>query len=791
MVALLGIRQVAATMASGADFETASQTQTTIAFVVFTLPLMCTSIVAGVLADRLSKRTVIITMKAVEVGLMIAATIALFLNPAGGVWPLVVLAGMGVHSAIFSPAKYGILPELIGHERLASGNGLLEMWTFLAILGGTAAGGMLLGQAGSSPWLAPLGLTVIAAIGFAASWSVPVVRPARADGGLAATLSGAWSALRADRMLRMAITGNIFFWTIASLFAQDILVYAKAVLGLSDTMAGLPLTMLSVGIGVGAVLVGRLSPSRVEYGLIPLGAIGVFLTLLVLGLTTPRLGGTVALMLVLGMASGLVFIPLNAVIQWRAPADRRGSVIALENTCVFAGIMLGSLAGGALANAGLSTSGIFVATALVTATGTSWALWLLPDALVRLVLVILTHTMYRVRIVGREHVPHQGGALLVPNHVSFIDGLLLVASLDRPIRFVVDAEYVNDPLLKPFMKAFQVIPIASQGGARVVLRALRDAGRALDEGEIVCVFPEGQITRTGSMLSFRRGFERIVKGRDVPVIPVHLDRVWGSIFSYVGGRFLTKWPERIPYPVTVSFGNPVPSDTPASELRRLVQELGEQAWHLRKPDRVPLQRSFIKAMRRHPFRLVMADATRPKVTGIQALIGSIALARALRDSWKNQPTVGLLLPPTVAGGLMNVAATLAGRVSVNLNYTVGKAGLESCVRQAGLQTIVTSRMFVEKAKLEVPDGPRIIWLEDLRHTIGTPQKAWAALLALVAPARLIERSCGHVQCRYDGLPRHDYLQQRKHRRAERRDVVSLQYRFQCPGGRPGPPPGFT
>ena len=745
MVALLGIRQVAATMASGADFETASQTQTTIAFVVFTLPLMCTSIVAGVLADRLSKRTVIITMKAVEIGLMIAATIALFLNPAGGVWPLVVLAGMGVHSAIFSPAKYGILPELIGHEQLASGNGLLEMWTFLAILGGTAAGGILLGQAGSSPWLAPLGLTVIAAIGFVASWSVPVVRPARADGGLAATLSGAWSALRADRMLRMAITGNIFFWTIASLFAQDILVYAKAVLGLSDTMAGLPLTMLSVGIGVGAVLVGRLSPSRVEYGLIPLGAIGVFLTLLVLGLTTPRLGGTVALMLVLGMASGLVFIPLNAVIQWRAPADRRGSVIALENTCVFAGIMSGSLAGGALANAGLSTSGIFVATALVTATGTSWALWLLPDALVRLVLVILTHTMYRVRIVGREYVPHQGGALLVPNHVSFIDGLLLVASLDRPIRFVVDAEYVNDPLLKPFMKAFQVIPIASQGGPRVILRALRDAGRALDEGEIVCVFPEGQITRTGSMLSFRRGFERIVKGRDVPVIPVHLDRVWGSIFSYIGGRFLTKWPERIPYPVTVSFGNPVPSDTPAPELRRLVQELGEQAWHLRKPDRVPLQRSFIEAMRRHPFRLVMADATRPKVTAIQALIGSIALARALRDSWKDQPTVGLLLPPTVAGGLMNVATTLAGRVSVNLNYTVGKAGLESCVRQAGLHTIVTSRMFVEKAKLEVPDGPRIIWLEDLRPTIGTAQKAWAALLALIAPARLIERSCGHLR----------------------------------------------
>src|SRR5574342_471294 len=552
MVALLAIRQLATTIAPGPEFETASQTQTTLAFVIFTLPLALVSIVAGVLADRVSKRTVIISMKSVEVLLMTAATAALWINPAGGILPLIVLGGMGVHSALFSPAKYGILAELLPHERLAAGNGQLEMWTFLAILTGTAAPGILLSVSGSAIWLAPVLLAVFSLIGFAAAWTIPHVPPARAEGGLLNTLQGAWSALAADRMLRLAISGAVFFWTIASLFAQNILVYAKAVLGVTDWQSGLPLMMLSIGIGIGARLVGYLSQSRVEYGLIPLGATGV------------------AIILILGTSSALIFVPLNALIQWRAPADRRGSVIAFENTCVFTGILLGSLSAGALANSGVSTTGIFLATAAFTVLGTSWALWLLPEALLRVILVILTNTVYRLRIVGHEHVPAAGGALLVPNHVSFIDGFLLIASLDRPVRFVVDAQYAEQPLLRPFMKMLDVIPISQHGGLLVVLRALRDAAAAIDRGEIVCIFPEGQITRTGTLLPFRRGFERIMRDKTAPIIPVHLDRVWGSIFSFNRGRFLSKLPERIPYPVTVSFGSPLPPDTSAHELRSAI-----------------------------------------------------------------------------------------------------------------------------------------------------------------------------------------------------------------------------
>ncbi len=744
IVALLAIRQATVGLAPGPELETVAQTQTAMAFVIFTLPLMLLSLVGGTLADRVSKRTVIISIKVVEVFLMAAGTAALWLNPAGGILPLIVLCGMGVHSALFSPSKYGILPELIPHERLAAGNGLLEMWTFAAILTGTAAGGFLLQAAGDHIWLAPLALTGLSVIGLTTAFGIPPVSAARHAGGVGATIQGAWAAIQSERMLRMAIPMEILFWTVASLFGQNLLVYAKAVLHLSDAMSGLPLTVLSVGIGIGAMLVGRISKNRVEYGLIPLGAMGVFLTLLLLGVLTPPLSGTFFIMVALGISSSFIFVPLNAILQWKSPPDRRGAVISFSNTCVFTGILLGSLAGGSLANVGVSTTGIFLAAGVMTLAGIAWALWLLPDTLLRLVLVVLTNTVYRLRIVGETHVPKSGSALLVPNHVSFIDGFLLIASVDRPVRFVVDAQYAEQPIFRPFMKALGVIPISSHGGLRVILRALRDAGAAIDKGELVCIFPEGQITRTGTLLPFRRGFERVVKGRTAPIIPVHLDRVWGSIFSFNRRRFLWKIPEHLPYPVTVSFGTPLPPSTTIHELRAKIRALGEAAWQLRISHRLPLHREFIRSMRRYPFRFAMADQNRPRVSALQSLIGSIVLARTLRPYWDGQDRVGVLLPPTVPGALVNVAAPLCGKTIVNLNYTVGKSGLEAAVRLAGLRTIVTSRTFIEKAKLELPDGPSVIWLEDVAKTIGTGIKVTAALLALFAPCRLIERACGQT-----------------------------------------------
>ncbi len=744
MIALLAIKQVAATNLSGPAFEMASQTQTTQAFVIFTLPLMMVSAVAGVFSDRFSKRTVIVFMKAIELLLMCAGTAALYINPEGGLLPLLVLAGMGAQSALFSPSKYGILPELLPHQRLAWGNGQLEMWTFLAIIGGTALAGPLLDLSGHMPWMAGCVLIILSAMGLWASFLIPPVPKARSEGGIRETWQAAIDALRTDRVLTLGVLGSIAFWTLASLVGQDALVYAKAVLQLSDTYSGFPLAAFGVGVGIGALLVGKLSATKVELGYLPLGGIGITLSLGALGLMKPELGGTLLLMACLGLSSGFVVVPLNALIQWRAPSDRRGAVIAFSNTLVFGGVLLGSLGCGLLATIGLNASTIFLVSGIGSGLLSIWAMYQLPETFIRLILVLFTHTVYRLTILGRENIPQGGGALLVPNHVSFIDGFLLLASTDRPIRFIVDQIYYDNKFLNPFAKVMGAIPISSNGSPREILSALREAGRQLDDGELVCIFPEGQITRTGNLLPFRAGFTRIVKGRDIPIIPIHLDRVWGSIFSFIGGKFLAKWPTRIPYPITLSLGAPLPSATTADDLRQAIQELGEAAWSVRKASSRPLHHSFVSSMRKHPFRFVFGDATKPQVSCSQALIGAIALARALRAAWDGQHTVGLLLPPSVGGALANVAATLSGRTTVNLNYTAGMSGLESAAKQSGIATVLTNRVFLEKAKVELPPNLTPIWIEDIRKTIDVRAKITAFLLALCTPIRMLERACGAI-----------------------------------------------
>ncbi|MCC6574252.1 MAG: AMP-binding protein [Planctomycetes bacterium] len=371
--------------------------------------------------------------------------------------------------------------------------------------------------------------------------------------------------------------------------------------------------------------------------------------------------------------------------------------------------------------------------------------YLAPYILARRLIRSGSRFFYKVRMVGREHMPRTGGALLVANHLSFVDGLFIMLSTRRPVRFLVEESYFNNIFLKPWMKVLGCIAVAQNSGPKDLLRALRRAGDYLDAGEVVCIFAEGQITRTGMLLPFKRGLERIVRGRNVPIVPVNLDRVWGSIFSNERGRFVTKLPRRFPYPVTVSFGAPLPSSTPAAEIRAAVQDLATEAWIYRKDDLRPLPFSLASAARRHPFRTLFADEMRGEVSGLKSLTGSIALARALRPKWTDQKAVGILLPPSVAGALVNMAAHLTARTVVNLNYTTGKAGIESACRQAGLKTVVTSRRFIEKAKLELPEGVEIVLLEDIAKTIGGFERVKCLAMAALAPYWLIERVAGALK----------------------------------------------
>src|SRR6266851_1753859 len=274
----------------------------------------------------------------------------------------------------------------------------------------------------------------------------------------------------------------------------------------------------------------------------------------------------------------------------------------------------------------------------------------------------------------------------------------------------------------------RVIPIASDQGPREMIHSLREATQALQNGELVCIFPEGQMTRIEQMLPFRRGMERVIKGVDVPIIPVHLDGVWGSIFSFAGGKFLWKFPRRVPYPVRVTFGEPLPPTSTSTQARQAVQDLGAEAFARRKKRMRTLPRSFVHTARRHPWRFAMADGQTPRLNFFAVLARTLFLARRLRTHWRGQEMVGILLPPSIPGA------------PVNLNYTASNETLAACATQCNLKTIVSARAFLERVHIQPP--VETIFLEDLARKPKRTERVASVLAALLLPARALTRFAG-------------------------------------------------
>ena len=358
--------------------------------------------------------------------------------------------------------------------------------------------------------------------------------------------------------------------------------------------------------------------------------------------------------------------------------------------------------------------------------------------LLRAVLWLLVHTLYRIRIIGQAHIPRQGPALLVCNHLSFIDGFFVGACVPRRVRFLVHRSFYEQKSLYWFLRLMQAIPIA--GGNRCeVSMAIEQARQALRQGDVVCIFAEGAISRTGNLLPFKRGLERIMDGGDAPIIPVHLDRVWGSIFSFKNGRVGWKWPRHFPYPVTVSFAQPLPATTTAAQVRQAVAEMGSTAISHHWQPHDLLQRRFIATARRQWQRLCMADSTGTQLTCGKALIASLLLARWVRQHCAHDTMVGLLLPASVGGALANIAVLLAGKIPVNLNFTAGREAMTAAIQQCGIRTILTSPQLLRKASLDECAG--MVYLEEVLRQISLWQKLCTACLARLLPVRLLQRLC--------------------------------------------------
>ncbi|MGC1829791.1 MAG: acyl-[ACP]--phospholipid O-acyltransferase [Candidatus Acidiferrales bacterium] len=707
---------------------------------LFALPFILFSMAGGLFADRYSKRSATIGTKALEFAVMAFAIVALYLHSLPMECASVFL--ISSEAALFGPSKYGLLPELLPEARLSWGNGIIEMGTFLASIAGTMAAGFLAVRYHGREGAAGLLLLACTCAGFVASLGisrVPAANPSRKFrwnplGDFGAQMK----IIRADRVLGWAVLGNTYLFFLAALLQFTIILYGHDILRVDDAHVSYLQAAIGIGIGLGSLAAGYLSGGKIEYGLIPLGAIGMTIFSAFLYHPGQTVTSTLIHLALLGFFGGFFAVPVGALIQHQPAPEQKGGVIAAANLLSFVGIFLAAGAYWVFVSGLHQTArGVFLDGAILTLVATAYSVYLLPDSLLRFVLWLATHTVYRIRVEGRENIPETGGALFVANHMSFVDALLLMASTDRPIRFLMFKDIYDLPFIKPFAKMIRVIPISSELHPREMLHSLREATAALRSGEVVCIFAEGEITRIGQLLPFRRGMERIVKGVDAPIVPVALGGIWGSIFSFEGGRFLWKMPRSIPYPVTVSFGKPMPGTATPFEVREVVQELQTDAYLHHKRRLRTLHRLLIRTAHRWPWRFAMGDKRRPRMKWGGALLSSIFLARRLRQVWAGQEMVGILLPPSVPGALVNFAATLAGKIPVNLNYTSSSETLASCAEQCHIETVITTKLLLEKIPLKVPG--KTILLEEAAAAPRLGEKI-AALLLWFLPGAWIERA---------------------------------------------------
>jgi 1-acyl-sn-glycerol-3-phosphate acyltransferase len=571
-----------------------ANTLVNVAAAVFILPFVLLSATAGQLADKFEKSRMIRLIKLFEVAIMMVGFAGFWLPSL----PLLftALALMGVHSTLFGPIKYAILPQTLRADELTGGNGMVEMGTFVAILLGTIAGGVLVAIEPHGPLVAAGTAIAIALAGYVVSRAIPRT-PAEAP-----QLRINWNPVtetwrnlefaRANRVVWLSMMGISWFWFYGATFLTQFPNFTRNVLGGDEHVATFLLAMFSVGIGAGSLLCERLSGRRVEVGLVPFGSIGMTVFAIDLWLASRNLhaaslGGidvllrehahwrVIADLVLIGVFGGFYIVPLYALIQQRSDPAYRSRIIAANN--ILNALFLVASAGLALGllQAGLDIAQLFLVIGVMNAVVALFIYLLVPEFLMRFLAWLLVSTFYRVRTAGLDNIPEQGACLVVCNHVSLVDAVVVAASVRRPVRFVMDHRIFAIPVLSFIFRTMRTIPIApARDDAAMKARAFDDVAAALAAGELVGIFPEGRLTETGELGEFRPGIQAIVARTPVPVVPMALRGLWGSFFSRAHrGRAMRRL-RGVFSRIELVAGTPVaPSQATPADLRRAVLAL--------------------------------------------------------------------------------------------------------------------------------------------------------------------------------------------------------------------------
>jgi 1-acyl-sn-glycerol-3-phosphate acyltransferase len=555
---------------------------------LFILPFFLFSATAGQLAETIDKARIIRTIKLAEIGIMGVGAAGFVL---GQTWMLVAaLFLMGVHSTFFGPIKYAILPQHLTRDELIGGNGLIDMGTFLAILLGTILGGAVIA---SDRGHAIIGAMVIitAIVGYAISRKVPPAPPTAPDlkidwNPVTATID-CLHIIRGTRSVFLSVLGISWFFMLGATYLTQLPLYVKGTLGGDAGTITALLTVFSVGVGTGSLFCERLSGRTVELGLVPFGALGLIgfgfdlyfaatvpwegaLRPIGVVLADPAIWRVLADLFGIGVFGGFYVVPLFAMLQTRAAPEVRARVIAANNIvnagCMVLAAVIGIVALGPL---GWSVPQVYLLFAILNIPVAIYIFTLLPEFLMRFLVWILTSACYRIERRDLDKIPADGPVLLVCNHVSFVDALIIAGSCRRPVRFVMEAAIYRLPVLNFIFRVAGTVPIASRRSEPAVYEAAfaRIAGY-LREGEPVCIFPEGKLTGDGEVDEFKGGIARILKETPVPVVPMALSGLWGSMFSYIRGPRLRPWPRRAWARLRLIAGDAIAADAATPEILR-------------------------------------------------------------------------------------------------------------------------------------------------------------------------------------------------------------------------------
>lgn len=689
------------------------------------LPFIMFFTPAGFLADRFSKHLVMRWTAFFAVPLTALIYASYLLGWFEGAFALTLI--LAAQSAFYSPAKYGYIKEMAGPDNLGMANGVVQAVTIIAILLGGVLFSLLfetlIGPATTKEdilrAIAPSGILLFAGAVAQTIMALRIPRYKDGDQDLrldpkrylrAQYLKENLKNLRANDTIWFCVQGLALFWAVNQVLFAAFGAHLKESAGVTSTVVAQGLLAIGgVGIIVGSITAGRLSRSFIETGAIPVAALGMTACLALI----PILHDTVALgclLTVYGFFGGLFVVPLNALIQFNAKDEDRGTVLA-GNNFVQNVFMLTFLGATVLASlTGLDSVPIILTLAAIMGLGSAQTLRRLPQSCMRFLLRVVFAQRYRLSVTGLRHIPCQGGVLLLGNHTSWIDWAVLHLAVPRPTRFVMSRRYYDRWYLRWFLDLYQVIPISSAASAS----ALRLVTESLQAGHCVVLFPEGAISRNGQLGPFRRGYSIPATQSGCPIVPFYMRGLWGSRWSAVSRHFRRNTDGATVRDVNLCFGPPLPASATPRVVKDAVHRLSITAWQDFAQAQTSIPERWLRAVRRLPGRLAVADSSGARVTGEELFVRALGLARRLRPTPAG--AVGILLPPGVDGALANMGSLLAGRTVANLDPGLSADDLHARLDQAGIRTVLTSRQVLERLGAERPRGRDLVFVEDCGPT---------------------------------------------------------------------------